>query len=103
MRQSNVYSNKNMRALKSHLVVHLTVFLVYHILKIHTSYFLFPYMDGANDTPGKAISSLVQQDFCNFSCQVMWERDSGNLGSQNMLERTSNNNSSITFFISLKN
>lgn len=48
-----------MPGLKSHLPVHLTVFSFYHILKIHTSYFLLPYMDGANDTRSKPSISLA--------------------------------------------
>lgn len=48
-----------MPGLKSHLPVHLTVFSFYRIFKIHTSYFLLPYMDGANDTRSKPPISLV--------------------------------------------
>ena len=60
-----------MPGLKSHLPVHLTVFSFYHSLKIHTSHFLLPYMDGANDTRSKPSISLVAEDLFNFSCQIM--------------------------------
>lgn len=59
IKQRHFYSNRKMLGLKSHLPVHLTVFSFYHILKIHTSYFLLPYMDGANDTHSKPSISLV--------------------------------------------